>query len=281
MMKEIIEFKYLDVGKDSFYNIRHTHGSSYEILFVRSGGGTITVRDKIFPIMPGAMYFINGAEIHCSVPEIAEEYCRSKLVISAGYVNTAAALFGGDKIIADLFGKQGGISIVPDSSTAEQIDKEFRHINEVIFCGDVYSEAEVFSGIIKILCLAHKGSKQLEPLSEDYVSKALEYINSNLAGSLTLDGICEHVHLSRFYFCHLFKKTVGASVFEYIFSRRLSFAKKYLTETSVPISQVAELCGFSSFSYFGKMFKKETGYTPGEYRKTQKNNYEKFSYKKD
>lgn len=102
-MKEIIDFKIKDKGEDNLIHKKHSHMASYEILFVHSGSGSIVVSDRIFHIIKGGIYFINGMETHCSVPEVTDEYCRDKIVISAEFVDNISKMMECEKIVKDLF----------------------------------------------------------------------------------------------------------------------------------------------------------------------------------
>ena len=123
---------------------------------------------------------------------------------------------------------------------------------------------------MNILYAGHS-KREEQPLTTDSrVSRMLDYINKNLSQSISLDDICAHVHVSRYYLCHMFKKTVGMTVFEYILSRRLSIARRYLLDTDMTLSQIASSVGFSSFSYFSKAFREYEGMTPSKFRSDNK-----------
>ena len=49
-MRELIDFSYLDSGKDPLSDVRHSHGKSYEIIFVKNGNGIFVVNDKVLPL---------------------------------------------------------------------------------------------------------------------------------------------------------------------------------------------------------------------------------------
>lgn len=66
------------------------------------------------------------------------------------------------------------------------------------------------------------------------------------------------------------KALTGLSPVQYILSLRLRLAKKLLRESDTPITSIALDCGFNSSGYFSRVFKKDTGMTPSQYRKQQK-----------
>ena len=266
-MKEIIDFKYRDSGPDDLNNKKHSHGNCYEMLFVRAGSGVIMVKNKLFPIKPDGLYFINGMDIHCSSPENPDEYIRSKLVIESAYINHIARLSGLSEVIDDLFIKSGGLYVRP--CDVEAIDAELLKMDAALSDNTIYTGAQVTSALLHILILAHSDKSAYSPAISNKVSSVLDYINHRIEQKITLDEISAHVHMSKYHMCHLFKETVGMTVNEYTLSRRISIAKKKLLFTSLPISEIALSSGFSSFAYFSKIFREHEGVTPKEFRKNE------------
>ena len=84
----------------------------------------------------------------------------------------------------------------------------------------------------------------------------------NIAGYAQAAGISEN------YLSRLVKQSTARSVGAWIDIARLVRAKKLLAGTSMPIIDVASAVGLDDQSYFARFFKKETGQTPSEFRKT-------------
>ena len=95
----------------------------------------------------------------------------------------------------------------------------------------------------------------------------------NFEKSISLKDIASSVHLSEVYFHGIFTESVGISPHQHLIDCRIDNAKKLLWNTDVPICEVAEKCGFGCQQYLNKVFKKETGMTPSQYRKTLQENY--------
>ena len=93
-----------------------------------------------------------------------------------------------------------------------------------------------------------------------------QYIYNHLYEDITLDQLAEITHLSSNYLSSLFKKEVGQSISEYIQQQRIDEAKKLLTLTNYPITDISAWLSFNDQSYFIKIFKKFTGLTPKQYR---------------
>ena len=79
----------------------------------------------------------------------------------------------------------------------------------------------------------------------------------------------DKVFLSPNYFGDLIKKETGKSAQEYIQTRMIDLAKEMIAGTEKTVSQIAYELGFQYSQHFNRIFKKNGGYTPGEYRKLQ------------
>lgn len=99
------------------------------------------------------------------------------------------------------------------------------------------------------------------------IAKALRYIHANYSGHLTLEGAAHSAELSPNYFSNLFNARMGISFSSYVNKVRIEHAQGLLLDTSLPIIEIAALVGFEEQSYFSKVFKENTGQSPGKYRK--------------
>lgn len=98
------------------------------------------------------------------------------------------------------------------------------------------------------------------------VRLACEYIGKNFQENINLNKISNYVSLSKNYFCNIFKKEVGITIWDYLIRIRMEEAKRMLLETEQKTYDISEKTGYDDPSYFGRLFKKYTGFTPTEYR---------------
>lgn len=105
--------------------------------------------------------------------------------------------------------------------------------------------------------------------SNRFYSELDAWINEHLADDLNASVIAEHVLISRTQLYNLFRQRYGIGVAKYIAQKRLNAAKKYLIETDLPITEIAEKCGFSDYAYFLRCFRSEFGCSPKLYRSTK------------
>jgi len=102
-----------------------------------------------------------------------------------------------------------------------------------------------------------------EPLA---VSNAKKFICSHYDSEITLERVLQHVHVSRFHFCKIFKKATGMTLTDYTARVRVEKAKALLLEPALRISDVAFASGFGSIPQFNNIFKRMVGMPPTEYR---------------
>lgn len=100
--------------------------------------------------------------------------------------------------------------------------------------------------------------------------RAVEFINENLdeEQSIALSAVAEAVQMSYFHFSRAFKQSIGVSPNVYMTERRIERAKKLLSETDLPIADIALRTGFASQSHFTTTFRKLVWTTPKAFRET-------------
>ncbi|MEE4214965.1 MAG: helix-turn-helix domain-containing protein [Bacteroidales bacterium] len=100
------------------------------------------------------------------------------------------------------------------------------------------------------------------------------YMNSEkpqLSGLPSVGYFAEKCNLSSNYFGDLIKKETGKSAQEFIQLKIIDIAKEKIFETGKTINEIAYELGFKYPQHFSRMFKKQTGYSPNEYRMMNKN----------
>lgn len=105
--------------------------------------------------------------------------------------------------------------------------------------------------------------------SDTETLKIVRYINENYTSELTLSDICANFYISKVTLCNRFRAAMHCSVKEYIQSLRINKARELLSATDKSMEEISRLCGFSSANYFGLAFKKETGLSPFNYKKSR------------
>ena len=93
---------------------------------------------------------------------------------------------------------------------------------------------------------------------------------------MTLDQLAEQVHINKYYLSHEFRKQFDTSPISYLISRRIRESRFLLAETDHTLSQIAQILGFSSLSYFSQSFRRLEGMSPMEYRRGRRDERSKY-----
>ncbi|MFZ2657820.1 MAG: AraC family transcriptional regulator [Victivallales bacterium] len=102
--------------------------------------------------------------------------------------------------------------------------------------------------------------------TDDKIEASVKYINDHFSESFSISDLAFKFDYSEGHFYRLFKKRVGFSPVDYLTSVRMKQAMNWLQHTDVPIAKVAINSGFPDQAYFSRIFRKNTGTSPGLYR---------------
>lgn len=103
---------------------------------------------------------------------------------------------------------------------------------------------------------------------DDINRQIIDYIDNNYDKNISSASLASALFISKSYFCRIFKKNFGCHFQQYLCLYRMEKAKRLLRMTQKPVADIAMETGFTSFSYFSKMFKAQLQMTPSEYRKS-------------
>ena len=99
-----------------------------------------------------------------------------------------------------------------------------------------------------------------------YVGKAITIINYDLTADLSLHSISSQLNVNSSYLSNLFHKECNCTLTEYVNRKRITHAVSMLKNTDKLIQDIASDCGFQDTTYFIRLFKKQFGCTPLQYR---------------
>ena len=98
--------------------------------------------------------------------------------------------------------------------------------------------------------------------------RTAEYIEQHLRDGFSLSALAGVADLSPFHFSRAFKESFGLPPYRYLNERRMKVAKTLLARSDISITQIALELGFSESSSFSTAFRKHTGSTPTDYRRS-------------
>ena len=125
------------------------------------------------------------------------------------------------------------------------------------------SSASLMEAIASYLCMERLVSLRQEnlPVQID------EYIREHLTDALDAPSIAEHFGIGKTRLYEIAKESYGCGIAEHIRKERIEKAKALLlSDPALPVSEIAVLSGFSDYNNFITLFRKQTGFTPRQFR---------------
>lgn len=278
--QDILEIDYKATGKDMRLYAPH-NDLSVEIIQTWSKGGFFMVKDNIFPIDAGSVFLINAIENHFSNPEKINTYVRNKLIVSKAYFTNLINALGLENTVWEQLKEHGGLhfELPANSDAANVIDRYFQQAAELYEPIEL-QESEPYDPLLKAkisICLTqillalfseHPTKETVMDKPQKTLNMITEYINEHATTweALSLEEMSDSLHISRSYISHLFKRTTGQPLMQFISERRIAESKKLLLNTDMKVQEISERLNYSSSTVFCKTFKKIVGKTPNEYR---------------
>lgn len=104
------------------------------------------------------------------------------------------------------------------------------------------------------------------------LKKVIDYINNHLNEKISMNDLAKVANWSQPHFIKMFGLYLDSTPYQYIMNARIESAISYMKTSDLPISHIAADLGFSSYSNFCSLFKRQIGYTPNDYKKLLKIN---------
>lgn len=120
--------------------------------------------------------------------------------------------------------------------------------------------------IYKIECVCSNINPAKKDQHNGIIEKAKEYMNANFNKNFSLDDVARSVNISPYYFSKLFKDKTGKNFVEYLTIIRMNAARQLLQNHMLSIKEVCIESGYFDPNYFSRIFKKQFGVTPTEFR---------------
>lgn len=142
-------------------------------------------------------------------------------------------------------------------------------IQELQLCRYGYEDyiASLFNDILLLVDHQQHEQKKATGNVQEQIEYAAAYFNENYNTKISIDDYAESLHISTNWFIHNFKQYAGMSPAQYILSLRMVNAQSLLERTTYNIKEISEIVGYENPLYFSRVFKKEIGKSPAQYRK--------------
>ena len=238
----------------------HTH-PYYHMFHVKDGHFRFCAAGKLYDLVPGQTLLVPPHTEHgyTNDKDHTGEYLEIKFTMSETAAD--ARLLSGDvpytdsTLVASLFG---------------QILKEYSDLGKL--ADD--AAAAYLSALLSALGEDRRYQKKDQHFHHvdasgctELSQQIIHYLEAHYSEDLSLDSLAEALGYNKSYLCVAFKKDTRQTILDCLNMIRIRSAAALIVYSDHSLTQVAELCGFSSVSHFNRVFLKYAGITPGHCRR--------------
>lgn len=287
--KEILHFEFDklvdDKDKGYFYVQKHSRFQEFplhyhdfiEINYMYSGKCQQIINQETHTLTKGQVLLMDANTVHTIQPlgenDILINFYIAKEYLTSSFFNR----FSSTSVLTTFF-----INAITDG---------IKHDNFLLFHSENRTRLQLF--FVELLCEWYSPSIAFTDIIENLLSliiselvivykndyadgtnemhspiiiPILRYIEQNYQ-TCTLTQISNFFNLSPNYLSHLLKKHTSSSFKELVLEQRLKSAALFLSNSSIAVTEIANMTGCENISYFYKKFKERFGVSPGDYRK--------------
>lgn len=251
----------------------HNH-EFYEIYFFIDGTVAYCIEEMTFDLMTGDVLIIPPSKMHMPIVSEGVNYERIVLWLRRSFIESLDdenhTFSNGLKELRDkgnLLMKLKGKDYSKIINLLSDIEKEIslHEENESLVVASYITI--LLANLLRISKLQVKEEKTV--VNQSIVPSIIEYINLHLTEKLTSENIAEKFFISKYHLHHIFKEYTNVSLYDYILSKRIIYAKS-LIRHGHNFTDACFTCGFKDYSSFYKAFLTKTGMSPREFKKSIK-----------
>ncbi|MBO5998861.1 MAG: helix-turn-helix domain-containing protein, partial [Lachnospiraceae bacterium] len=238
----------------------HFH-SEIELVYVLSGSISLYLTEQEYILEKNDVLLINSSKIHSWTQEGESLLCR--VYFSYSYLKQML--------------QRNTVSFWCNSTVGDsEAYKDLRRILNDIAADQAAKRGEdnfqLQSLEYRLLnCLSENFLSVREDVFEyevkdERIKDTIDYLNENYMNMLSVNMLASRVYMSESAFSRLFKRETDMTYMEYLNYVRMKYAVEALSDTGKTVTEIAQECGFSYSSSFNKIFRKEYGISPTQFR---------------
>ncbi|MGM9636818.1 MAG: helix-turn-helix domain-containing protein [Eubacteriales bacterium] len=262
------------------YHPAHTHDDFIEIAYIDAGSGEQVISDTVLPISEGDLFLFNPLIVHsfkadpdrplrvtnCIFqPEmlgLSPDSCRDFLDVAYHYLFFSLR----DPNDPQNFLRLSGLSGTPISGLLREMQQEYDDRKNG-FMQILKSDLTKLMILIFRYYKTDTHQKQHPAVYQKrIVQETVSYLENHYRESLSCEDLAERAYLSVNYFRAVFKSITGTTIIGMLQRIRIKQACRLLVETDLSVSEIGEAVGYRDTKFFARLFKEQTGMSPGRWR---------------
>ncbi|MBR5308012.1 MAG: helix-turn-helix transcriptional regulator [Clostridia bacterium] len=217
--------------------------------FILAGTGVFTASDRTIELFPGDLVFIPKGQIYTSVWKATPELIFYSLNFEFASESATSHMYEFSKIHA------------PELKIT--FDRLYNSSGS-----DGGDNLVALSAFYEILSVTDKRFRKAEIPRYSEIGAAVEYIEAHCTEEISVPHLAKLCCMSQSKFYNLFRKTVGYTPTDYKNLIKVRRAEELIVRGKLTLEEICDICGFSSPSYLRRVYRKFTGRTPKETRRS-------------
>lgn len=269
----------LNVGLANHYgdwNWKNVRSPFARMYYVTEGTAQIELPSGLHTLTPGHLYFIPAFTTHSYICNTAFTHYYIHIYED---LQSESSMLDEWELPVEVKADENDLELIKrlclfnpflklQQSNPDIYDNHQTLINNILlnqrrpFCDKVESRGIIFILLSRFLKYATPKSE----VKDSRIQQTLAYIRKNIGKRLNVGILADKACMSKDHFIRIFKQETGETPNAYITLRKQEKAEQTLITTDLPIKSIADLLGYDDCSYFNKIFKKNAGMTPQQYR---------------
>ncbi len=242
--------------------VLHAH-AFWEIYYLLEGECVYFINGRSYALRRGAFVFVGANVLHRT---LAERHERILIELDP------AALSG--------FGMRLGCMEQNDSMAVQLPEQQQRQVEAFLSCiaESLLQESPGYADrvrlyLLSLLSYVEEHARGAPSVSRDISPRhrlaeaVIRFLDAHYEQDVTLEDVAQAMYVSKYHLSRAFKEVTGCTLVAYLTTVRLRQARSLLASSSLRVAEVASRSGFNSLSHFNRVFLRDTGMTPLQYRK--------------
>ena len=269
-----------EVVRDQEYTMtmKHFH-DTYELYFLLEGERYYFIEKETYHVKKGDVVLVNRQQVHKTSQAGSQRHDRILLLLNGRSLEPWLKNMGLSSLEKTFEDYYGVVRLSLDEW--EEMKKLLLGIREELSRRRERYEVMVRLKLSQLLIIVYRNRKKavlgevlptVQTPKHGKVHEVAEYLTLHCETGESLNQLAERFFVSKSYLSRIFREVTGFSVNEYRNLARIRKARELLANSGYSITEISEILGFESVTYFERVFKKHGAGTPLKYRKEAKQN---------
>ena len=274
-----LHFLTLNVGfaqHNGDWNWKHVRSPFARLYYVTEGEAQVEIGSACYKLTPNHLYFIPAFTEHSYVCQASFSHYYIHIYEdqqhSAGILDEYSFPIEVDAQATDLelikrLSDMNPFLKLPESNP-QAYDNQPTLISNIRLNKQrpLYNKMESRGILFILMSRFFKEAVAKAEVKDDRIHQTMAYIRKHLDCHIDIDMLADKACMSKDHYIRVFKRETGETPNVYITKRKLEKAELALATSDLSIKSIAQMLGYSDYSYFNRVFKQNTGVTPQQYR---------------